>query len=66
MPGGWYDDTSPEALEVFLQLHREMTPGDKIARVFEMVEFTETLQRAVVRSQYPGADGSGVSDPLGG
>jgi len=41
---------------VFLQLHRQMTPEEKIARVFEMVEFTENLQRATVRSQYPDAD----------
>ena len=36
MPSGWYEDTDPAALEVFLQLHREMTPGERVAKVFEM------------------------------
>jgi hypothetical protein len=36
MPAGWYEDTDPEALEVFLQLHRQMTPGQRVARVFEL------------------------------
>jgi hypothetical protein len=36
MPAGWYEDTDPEALEVFLQLHRQMTPSQRVARVFEL------------------------------
>jgi hypothetical protein len=53
MPAGWYQDTDPEALEVFLQLHRQMTPGERVARVFELTAFQESLQRASVRSMYP-------------
>jgi hypothetical protein len=49
MPAGWYEDTDPEALEVFLQLHRRMTPGQRVARVFELTAFQESLQRASVR-----------------
>ena len=56
MPGSWYEDTDPKALEVFLQLHREMTPGERVARIFEMAAFQENLQRASVRSMYPDAD----------
>ena len=56
MPGFWYEDTDPKALEVFLQLHREMTPGERVARIFEMAGFQENLQRASVRSMYPDAD----------
>jgi len=56
MPAGWYEDTDPEALEVFLQLHRQMTPGQRVARVFELTAFQEGLQRASVRAMYPQAD----------
>jgi hypothetical protein len=55
MPAGWYEDTDPAALEVFLQLHRRMTPGQRVARVFELTAFQESLQRASVRSMYPEA-----------
>jgi hypothetical protein len=56
MPGGWYEDTDPKALAVFLQLHREMTPGERVARIFEMAGFQENLQRASVMEMYPEAD----------
>jgi hypothetical protein len=53
MPARWYEDTSPEALEVFIELHRKMTPGQRVAH---MAEFMEGLQRSSVRSMYPDAD----------
>ena len=56
MPAGWYEDTDPEALEVFLELHRRMTPSERVARVFELTAFQESLQRASVRRMYPEAD----------
>ena len=56
MPGRWFADTSPEALRVFIDLHRKMTPGQRLAHVFEMNEFQEGLQRWSVRSMYPDAD----------
>jgi hypothetical protein len=56
MPAAWYEDTDPEALEVFLQLHRAMTPAQRLAKVFELTAFQEGLQRASVRSMYPHAD----------
>jgi hypothetical protein len=55
MPAGWYEDTDPEALEVLLQLHRKLTPGQRLAQVFELMAFQQSLQRASVRAMYPGA-----------
>jgi hypothetical protein len=40
MPHGWYEDTDPAALEVFLEIHRKMTPGQRPAKV---CEFNEAL-----------------------
>ena len=56
MPARWYEDTDPKALEVFIELHRKMPPGEKVAQIFEMAEFSEGLQRGSVRSMYPDAD----------
>ena len=56
MPHGWYEDTDAQALEVFIQLHRNMTPAERVARVFELTAFQENLQRSSVRSMYPDAD----------
>ena len=56
MPGGWYEDTDPKALEVFIQLYRDMTPGERVARVFELTAFQEGLQRSSVKAMYPEAD----------
>jgi hypothetical protein len=55
MAGGWYEDTDPAALDVFIRLHREMTPGQRAARIFELAGFQDSLQYASVRSMYPGA-----------
>lgn len=51
----WYADTDPKALEAFLEIHRRMTPGEKLARIFELTAFQEGLQYASVRSMYPSA-----------
>ena len=56
MPAGWYEDTDPEALQVFIELHRKMTPGQHLAQIFELVEFGEGLQRSSVKAMYPDAD----------
>ena len=55
MAGGWYEDTDPAALGVFIRLHREMTPAQRAARIFELAGFQDSLQRASVLSMYPGA-----------
>jgi hypothetical protein len=56
VPARWYEDTTPKALEVFIELHRRMTPSQRLSHVFELTEFQEGLQRASVRSMYPDAD----------
>jgi hypothetical protein len=55
MPGAWFEDTDPKALAFFIDLYRKMTPGERVARVFEMTAFQEGLQRSSVRSMYPDA-----------
>jgi hypothetical protein len=55
MPARWYEDTDPKALEVFIDLHRKMSPGERAARIFELAEFQESLQRLSVQSMYPEA-----------
>jgi hypothetical protein len=56
MVAEWFADTDPKALEVYIQLHREMTPGQRLARVFELCDFQQSLQIANVREMYPQAD----------
>jgi hypothetical protein len=56
MVPAWYEDTDPKALKVLIELHRRMTEGERLARLFEMCEFQESLQRASVRVMYPKAD----------
>jgi hypothetical protein len=56
MPGEWLSDTDPEAREVYLGLHREMQPGERLAQVFELCEFQDSLQTSNVRAMYPRAD----------
>jgi len=50
------EDTSSKAAEIYLQLHRAMTQGERIARIFELCEFQAALQQASVRAMYPQAD----------
>ncbi len=50
-----YADTSPEAMEVWLQCLRRMTPDEKLAAVFKMNQFARALAETGVRSRYPGA-----------
>ncbi|HZL56493.1 MAG TPA: hypothetical protein VFC21_05400 [Bryobacteraceae bacterium] len=55
MPSEWFADTSPDALRVYLDLHRRMAPGERVSRVFELCEFQESLQVASVRAMHPDA-----------
>ncbi len=55
MPAEWFSDTSPEALEVYLNLHREMPLDRRLSRVFELCDFQQSLQVENVRSTYPEA-----------
>ena len=56
MVAEWFSDTDPKALAVYIQLHREMTPGERLTRMFELCEFQQGLQIANVRAMYPQAD----------
>ncbi len=48
-------DTSPEAWVVFLDIQRRMTPGEKIARVFELSARVKAMAKAGLRQRYPDA-----------
>jgi hypothetical protein len=56
MPAQWHEETDPKALEAFIELHRRMTPGERVARIFEIVAFHEALLESSVSSMYPDAD----------
>ena len=50
-----YSDTDPQAMEVWLELLRKMSDGEKIASVFELIHFARKMAEAGVRSRYPAA-----------
>ena len=56
MNSTWFSDTSPEALEVYVDLYRNMTVSERLARVFELCDLQQSLQEANVRALYPEAD----------
>jgi hypothetical protein len=48
-------DTTPEAWQVFLDSQRRMSPGEKLARVFEHSAFVRSLIMAGLRRRHPDA-----------
>lgn len=56
MPAEWFADTDPKTLSVYIQLHRDMPESQRLARVFELCEFQQSLQFASVRAAYPQAN----------
>ena len=50
-----YADTTPQAMEVFVELHRQMPVSQKVTSVFEWSEMLLRLSLANVRTQYPDA-----------
>ena len=60
IPAPWFQDTDRKALDVYLRSHREMEPGERLARVFELCRRQESLQRANVRATFPTAGDSEV------
>ena len=48
-------DTSPEAWAMFLDIQRRMTPGEKIARVFELSALVKAMAVAGLRYRFPEA-----------
>jgi len=51
----WYSETDPKALKVFIELQRRMSPGEKIAAVFEMNEMLRQTTEAHERQLHPEA-----------
>ena len=56
MPEPWFADTDPKTLQVYIDLYRQMTPEQRLARVFELCDLQQSLQIASVRQMYPQAD----------
>lgn len=55
MLAAWFADTDPKALELYIRLHREMSPAERIARIFELCDLQQSLQVANERSMHPEA-----------
>jgi hypothetical protein len=47
-------DTSPEAAALQIEIHRRMTPAQRLRAAIEMSEFARNLTRAGLRARYPG------------
>ncbi len=50
-----WSDTTPEAMKVFIELHRKMPVQQKLAQVFEMTKLVMGLAALGVRNRYPDA-----------
>jgi len=57
MPGDptEFSDTDPRVMEVWLDLLRQKTPGERIAMVFELTDFAIAMAESGVRARYPEA-----------
>jgi hypothetical protein len=55
-----FTDTDPRAMEVWLDLLRRMTPGEKIAASLNAAQFVLQMYEMGVRRLYPDADDSEV------
>ncbi|MEO8025778.1 MAG: hypothetical protein ABI823_04870 [Bryobacteraceae bacterium] len=51
----WFEDTDPQAFEVYTQMHRDMSLDQKLNRIFELVEFSEGLVRDRILREHPKA-----------
>ena len=51
-----FADTDPKTLEVWLDLQRRMSAGEKVSAVFEATNFVMRAQEAGVRERYPDAN----------
>ena len=50
----WYSDTDPQALEVFLECQRRMTPSEKVRGIFQLSRMLFETAEAEVRRLHPG------------
>jgi hypothetical protein len=53
---GWMADTHPDALRVYLGIHRRLSPAQKFRQVLAMFDAITALQASDVRRLYPEAD----------
>jgi len=51
-----FTDTDPRAMEVWLNLLRAMTPGERLGVTFKASEFVLQRWESEIRSSYPDAD----------
>jgi hypothetical protein len=49
-------DTSPEAWKVYVDIHRRMSPAEKIRQAMSLTKTGNLLAEAGLRRQYPKAD----------
>ena len=50
-----FADTDPHVLEVWMDMLRSKTPGERILMAFEMSEFAIRMSESGVRARYPAA-----------
>lgn len=50
-----FTDTDPRAMEVWLRLLRQKTPGERILMAFELSDFAVRVAESGVRARHPGA-----------
>jgi hypothetical protein len=50
-----FTDTDPRAMEVWLRVLREKTPGERIAIAFDLTDFALRMAESGVRANHPGA-----------
>ena len=55
-----FSDTDPQAMEVWLDLPRRMTPGEKLAATLHQAALAFQMREAGVRAMHPG----GLQRPL--
>jgi hypothetical protein len=47
-----FSDTDPRVMEIWMNLLRQKTPGERIAKVFELTDFAFEMAESGVRARY--------------
>jgi hypothetical protein len=50
-----FQDTDPRALEIWMNVLRSKTPGERIEIAFNLTEFALQMAESGVRARFPGA-----------
>jgi hypothetical protein len=56
----WMADTDEKAFAVLVELTRNLSPGEKLAQVFEMMEMGRRMDEDRIRKLHPNASGREV------